>query len=136
LMECGPPRHSGPHDGFDDNNKRQAMPGSMDKARAILAQRFQECNYTAQQAQALRHIAQHVPKWYGWEPGQKVPSARRGPGDTPKPDKAMGLDEALAEMARQGWGGVSALMTSADAGLVGIDIDRCIRDGAPTEIAG
>lgn len=101
----------------------------------ILAQTWAESNYSPAQETALRRIAQRAPGWFGFEKGKKVPRATRGPGNTSDPGKAMLLDEALQQMQRQGWGGVSVLMTSADPELVGVDIDHCLVEGVPNALA-
>lgn len=108
---------------------------SSNETRANLEPAWQEGRYTSEQEAALREVAQHVPHWYGWDPGRKIPKGRSGPGDTSNPEKAMSFEDALVEMQRQGWGGISALMTTASADLVGVDVDHCLIEGAPSDLA-
>lgn len=103
--------------------------------RQIL-QGFAEGRYTEAQRRALDHLAQWVPGWFGWLPGAKVPmGANNRMARTTNPKSAMTLRAALAGMDRHQWGGVSALMTSAAPGLIGIDLDHVIQDGRPNDLA-
>lgn len=90
---------------------------------------FEEGRYTPQQLEHLQHLERYAQAWYWFEKGQKRPmNPAGGPGKVSDPATAGTLSEALETMLRKSGGGVGVLVSAAEPGLIGIDIDHCIHE--------